>query len=67
MVTGSVAVNADTFREGLAPRHFTNVECIGNETSLFQCARTEFTGLSCATSGVVCQGECPESYLVVLS
>ena len=49
-------MNADTFREGVAARLFTEVQCSGNESSILECGRTEFAGTSCPTSGVVCQG-----------
>ena len=51
---GSVAVNnADSFREGDSPRYFSNVECLGNESNLLQCSRTEFTDLQSASHQVV--------------
>ena len=55
--SGAVAVNADNFREGASPRLLTDLQCFGNESSIFQCGRTEFTGTSCTTAGVVCQGQ----------
>ncbi len=55
--SGAIAVNADTFREGQAPRFFTGVQCLGNESNLFQCGLTNTTDDTCTTSGVICQGE----------
>ena len=50
-------MNADSFGEGNADRILNGVNCAGNETLLFDCERSSFAGLSCTTSGVVCQGK----------
>ena len=51
-------MSAESFGEGSALRLLTNVNCQGNETTLLDCERTVYTGSSCVTSGVACQGMC---------
>ena len=55
-------MSAEPFTEGLAPRLLTDVSCNGTENSLLECQATMYTGDSCLTSGVSCQGE----YVVVM-
>jgi len=38
------------------PRVYRDVDCIGTESHFSLCNKTLFSGVSCATSGVVCQG-----------
>ena len=49
-------MNADPFGEGRTPRLLTNVNCSGSESTLLDCGRTNFSGVTCPTAGVVCQG-----------
>ena len=49
-------MNADPFGEGRTPRLLTNVNCSGSESTLLDCGRTDFIGVTCPTAGVVCQG-----------
>jgi len=53
---GALAVSADIFNEGDAPRLLTSMNCIGNESNLLGCDKIVFSGINCPTSGVVCQG-----------
>lgn len=53
---GATGVNADPFGEGDATRLLTNVNCSGSESTLLDCGRNEFIGVTCPTAGVVCQG-----------
>ena len=55
-LTGAISLNADPFGEGDATRLLTNVECSSSESSLLDCGRTNFVGITCPTAGVVCQG-----------
>ena len=48
-------MNADTFHEGTVDVLLSDVECIGNETELFECTLSNFEGMICGSSGVVCQ------------
>ena len=54
--TGAIAVDADSFGEGSAPRVLTAINCLGNESNLLECQRVEYRAGNCITSGVVCQG-----------
>ena len=49
-------MNADPFGEGDTTRLITNVNCSGSESSILECSRTKFVGVTCPTVGVVCQG-----------
>ena len=51
-------MNADPFGEGDATRLLTNLNCSGSESTLLDCGRNEFIGVTCPTAGVVCQGSC---------
>ncbi len=53
--SGAIAVNADSFSEGNADRVYTNINCSGTEGRLVDCSLSPFSGVSCATVGVVCQ------------
>ena len=61
-LTGAIGVISDPFGEGDATRLLTNVECSSNESTLLDCGRTNFVGITCPTAGVVCQG----NYLMIL-
>ena len=50
-------MNADPFGEGIAPRLLSNISCSGSESSLLDCTKTGFNGVTCPTAGVVCQGK----------
>ena len=54
--SGAIGITADPFGEGDAPRLVTNVNCSGSESTLLECGRTDFVGVTCPTAGVVCQG-----------
>ena len=54
---GAIAVNADSFSEGNADVLFTDIDCSGAEISITECNSSTFDGVSCTTSGVVCQGK----------
>ncbi len=56
LLLGALAVDADVFREGIAPKILTSLNCSGNETNLLECDRVLFSGINCPTSGVICQG-----------
>ena len=59
---GATGVNADPFGEGDAARLITRVNCSGSESTLLECSRSEFVGVTCPTAGVICQGNkfnCP--------
>ena len=56
MFKGAIGVSADLFSEGDAERLLTGVDCGGDESSLSGCSYEEFAGMSCTTSGVICQG-----------
>ena len=49
-------MNADPFGEGRTPRLLTSVNCSGSESTILNCGRTNFNGVTCPTAGVVCQG-----------
>lgn len=49
-------MTADPFGEGDATRLVTNVNCSGSESTLLDCGRIDFVGVTCPTAGVVCQG-----------
>ena len=55
LCVGAVAVNADTFSEGTVDRLLTDVECLGNESEIFRCTYSTFSGFVCTTSGAICQ------------
>lgn len=52
---GAVALNADIFSEGNLARILTDIECVGNETRLFDCTWSMIETHTCVSSGVVCQ------------
>ena len=52
-------MNADPFGEGSVSRLLTSVNCSGSESTLLDCGRTNFNGITCPTAGVVCQGNLP--------
>lgn len=56
IMTGAIAVDADSFREGSTPRVLTELQCDGEELEVLECPHTLFQGFSCATSAVICQG-----------
>ncbi len=51
-----MAIGADVFHEGDGPRLLTLLNCIGNETNIMDCDSSSFNGVTCPTSGVICQG-----------
>lgn len=53
---GAIAVNADTFREGRAERLLTEFNCDGDEHGILGCPHNVFSGISCTTSAIICQG-----------
>ena len=60
---GAIGVTADPFGEGDATRLVTNVNCSGSESTLLDCDRTDFVGVTCPTVGVVCQGSLNQFFL----
>ena len=60
-------MNADPFGEGSVSRLLTSVNCSGSESTLLDCGRTDFDGVTCPTAGIVCQGSlpCPLTELTV--
>ena len=55
LFTGALAISADIFNEGDSPKLLTSMNCLGNESHISQCGKSLFKGISCPTSGVVCQ------------
>ena len=49
-------MDAELFGEGLADRLLTQVSCTGDELTLLECPASVFSGFSCVTAGVACQG-----------
>ena len=56
-LTGALALDADSFREGSGERLFTRFECDSEESRLLDCPHNLFEGISCTTSAVICQGK----------
>ena len=61
--SGAIGVVADPFGEGDATRLVTNVNCSGSESTLLDCSRSDFVGVTCPTAGVVCQGSRDQFFL----
>ena len=64
-LTGAIGVTADPFGEGDATRLVTNVNCSGSESTILDCGRTDFVGVTCQTVGVICQGNWIDGFMCV--